>query len=506
MKMEREIHHIDEYFNEGLGNLEVNPPEEVWNNITKELDRKRRVRLFTIWTGLAAGLALFISLGIYVINYPKPQNIVASKTNLNTPKNSNIDKTDISNNKQSNKIDTPRKAQIGKPQGSHYQESAKNTAKQGLNANENANPDLKSDDHSTLKDNNSVLKDDNVVIKDNNIVKLDKDPLTDQKPEGMHITSTQDPFATNNSKKTNQENTTPANQFNSKQPEASKLANIDIIDPIVQQDKPKRKHWSFEGQVAPQYSFRNVSTTNGNAQKGSLYNSSEDGLMAYVGGVKVNYATSKRLTIQTGVFFSVMGQSYKVDDVSLPNSSGMTTYAYSQKSAYWLNNSIGPIVTHGSKQASPQSQTISSTDAVYSSIYINKASAGVLSAEQAVDGDNAKVIQQLKFIEIPVLARYLIIDGKIGCNLIGGVSTNILVNSDVILKQNGTRENIGETTNLQKLNYSSTVGIGIKYHWLKNVNLTLEPTYKYYLTSISLNDYKVHLYSFGIYTGLTFNF
>ena len=197
------------------------------------------------------------------------------------------------------------------------------------------------------------------------------------------------------------------------------VSNIEVVDPFLQfgeinnQEKAKIKHWSLEGQVAPQYSYRNISDMKGNTVSKKDYNKCEDGLVAYGGGFKVNYQTGRRLSIQAGVYYSVMGQAmnnvYEVKDQS-----GMATYAYdagNQKTAYWVPNSFGPI-QESQPSSSDQIKSVTSSNVYYSSIIANKASSvlkAVSSSEETLI-DNAKIIQQLKFIEIPLLARYKIID------------------------------------------------------------------------------------------------
>ncbi len=482
MKMEREIHHIDEYFNEGLENIEVNPPEEVWNNITKELDRKRRVRLFTIWTGMAAGLALFASLGIYFANNTnvKPQLVTSSKAILNIHQNLNTNKVQTLKSEQSYQTTGRLKSPVSEQPVNHALKKPRNV--------ETIKPvEIKSDN----------LAPDETI---NNLVILtDIYNFEDQSQQAKKEKSLE-PLNFNSSNATKQENKISSA---TKPIESNKIADIDAAAEPFLIEKPKPKHWSLEGQFAPQYSYRNVVKEDSK----SVYDENENGLVAYAGGVKVNYKAGKRLTFQTGVFYSVLGQTGKAYEIK--QASGISTYAGRQRSIYWLNNSWGPVILHDGQQSQTQNQSISSTDAAYGSVYVNKASASVLNA-LSTRGDeikNAKMIQQVKFIEIPVLARYLLIDKKIGCNLVGGVSTNVMVKNNIYIKQDGSKQDIAENGDLQKINYSSTIGIGINYHWFKNINLTLEPTYKYYLNALSLDENrKVHLYAFGIYTGLTYKF
>jgi len=501
--MEREIHHIDEYFTENLGNIEFIPPDEVWNNITKELDRKRRTRLFAIWTGMAASIAILISIGLYVGNIRK--NAEFADTQITSPKH-HTSKYVIAKNKDvvANNITVP---------------VIETTQKKSKDVKEKLIPELISNKDFNDKDTSIALK--NLIANDETGQNILVAPLKGQniltKVQNSLDVPSKDRIALISPKSSKLENNVPGIS-NTKQAKVNSLAYFDVIDPLqdskifTKQEKEKNKRWSVEGQVAPQYSYRNISEINGNLPNKAVYNKSEDGLVAYGGGLKVNYATGKRLSIQAGVYYSIMGQTMnKV--YAVKEQAGMSTYSTNQKSAYWLENCFGSISPKDSKLESSQTQSVASPDVVYSAVYVNGTSSSTFL--KAIDEsysngsliEHAKIIQQLKFIEIPFLARYRIIDGKIGCNLIGGVSTNVLVNNDVILKQDGARTIIGETDNLQRFNYSGTVGVGLTYQWFKQINITLEPTYKYYMNSITTNEnMKVHLYSFGIFTGLVYKF
>jgi hypothetical protein len=118
---------------------------------------------------------------------------------------------------------------------------------------------------------------------------------------------------------------------------------------------------------------------------------------------------------------------------------------------------------------------------------------------------DSKITQQFKFVEIPLLARYKIIDQRIGFNIVGGFAANFLINNDAIL--DGSAATKGSTQNINKIDYSGTIGIGVNYKLFENIGLSFEPTYKYYINSITSNSaIKVHPYSFGVFTGLTYRF
>jgi len=91
-------------------------------------------------------------------------------------------------------------------------------------------------------------------------------------------------------------------------------------------------------------------------------------------------------------------------------------------------------------------------------------------------------------VEIPVELTYKIIDSKFGLNLIGGFST-LLLNENVVSVSSPTYTIVlGEANNLNKIHYSSNIGLGFKYSIFKSVNLTFDPVFKYQLNTFSTNS------------------
>jgi len=49
--------------------------------------------------------------------------------------------------------------------------------------------------------------------------------------------------------------------------------------------------------------------------------------------------------------------------------------------------------------------------------------------------------------------------------------------------------------------------MGIEYSLSDKFSLNLEPTFRYYLNSFSdMNSMKIHPYSFGVFSGLSYRF
>ena len=119
----------------------------------------------------------------------------------------------------------------------------------------------------------------------------------------------------------------------------------------------------------------------------------------------------------------------------------------------------------------------------------------------------AGIEQHLDYLELPFNLRYTVIDRSFEVQLVGGVSTNFLINNYVTMETAAGQEEVGYLTNIRTVNYSGNAGLGMVYHVGRHLNLMLEPRFRYFLNSI--NDSSLPAtrpYSFGLYTSLNFTF
>jgi hypothetical protein len=115
--------------------------------------------------------------------------------------------------------------------------------------------------------------------------------------------------------------------------------------------------------------------------------------------------------------------------------------------------------------------------------------------------------QNFSYLEVPFVVKYKVIDKTFDFNLIGGVSSNLLVNNSVYASVNGGRYQVGKTQGMNAIIFSSSLGMGMEYNVNRNLSLNLEPTFRYYLNPFNeLSGLKFHPYSFGIFSGLSFKF
>ena len=119
------------------------------------------------------------------------------------------------------------------------------------------------------------------------------------------------------------------------------------------------------------------------------------------------------------------------------------------------------------------------------------------------------ITQYFEYLEIPVNVRYKILDKKLDVSLMGGISTNFLVGTDIRLNytDNSSKNTDYTTEGLNRINYSGLVGIGFEYPLFKNLILNLEPKFRYYMNPIDKEQvYDIHPYSIGVFSGISYLF
>lgn len=468
-------HHIDELFAKELGNIEIEPPQSVWNGIVKKLDNKKRIGLLYFRIGMAAGLALLFSLsGVYWYNHSSQKDnvLVASKNNsvLQSPSQQQTQPTlaaenTIADNSNSIiKTQLPINAKINTTQVNEQQTISRKNIEATIEATENLN-------NSSPTINGDIAKQDiaqEYMEPKSGIIAMNK-PVNEFVVDLNTDASSPEEIPTD-----------------------AQLTNVET--------KIKTNRWSIEAQVAPLYSYRNITSS---SELNTDFNNNESGMVSFSNAIKVNYQSSKRLTIQAGIAYSVIGQTLRNIYIQQPASNvGLKTSSMNANSR--VNTSFGLINNGAASEPQNMDQTSSLQYTFFNTVGVEKMSAYGSPNAAVTTRSNADIIQRMQVIEIPIMARYYIVTGKFNWHLTGGLSTNILIGNDALLSNDNSKEKIGQTDNLKPMNYTGIVGTGLGYAIKKNIILTLEPTFKYYLNSISTTEIKVHPYSFGLYTGICY--
>lgn len=259
---------------------------------------------------------------------------------------------------------------------------------------------------------------------------------------------------------------------------------------------PSRKgKWTIAALVSPTY----LSSSNSAAvEAANPMSDVEQPVVSYTGGIALAYKVSKRLSIQSGLYYASYGNEL----------SGITSFGGFREFDQVKGNSNFEVQTsHGTVYTNNADvYLIDNLSESRIASYFDKGSFDPSKA--SLEYLNNSLMQNLGYLELPVILRYKVIDRAFDFNIIGGVSSNLLVNNSVYASSDGSRYEVGKTDGLNMLLFSSSLGMGMEYSLSSKLSLNLEPTFRYYLNSF--NNYpgisNLHPYSFGIFSGLSYKF
>ena len=269
-------------------------------------------------------------------------------------------------------------------------------------------------------------------------------------------------------------------------------SNTNSVIP-VQTEEPKQKTSRFMlgGSLVPAL---NIVTGKGDNKTNSLLNG-ENSLPELTANISVRYSVNPRFSIQTGVGVTTMGQIVRGIDVY----AGLSNYySIKGKYTYSVQTSSGVVIA--------ENKDIRISDE--SGDRVNAVIAGVLDPSKLpLDYVNNDLRQRFRYLEIPVVARYKIIDRRIDMNVSGGFSYGYLIENVAFAKVDSRDVRVGYTEGVSKHALSSQMGLGVEYNISRSFTFNIEPVVRYSLTPFSnASDAADRSYSFGIFSGLFFKF
>lgn len=256
-----------------------------------------------------------------------------------------------------------------------------------------------------------------------------------------------------------------------------------LLDKTGEIQKPEKKKMKFElsGHFVPAYSSGTYSSSVKDARGVNYSDNQMEGLMNAGGGLRLSVSAGKRLSIQTGVYYSRMGQK-TTENAGVPGNATFTL----RNTANMKTTPLGNIKTR------TQAVAYRSAEAI------------VLNA---INGTDQTLEQVFGTLEVPLHLRYLLNDNKIRFSLSGGFSGNFIVNNKVYLKSSEGKELLGSTENIRNFNMSTDLGLGVEYPITRKIRIMVEPGFKYYLNSLSEDksiDFKPYLFTFSTGIGIEF--
>lgn len=438
------------------------PPEALWTSINSQINEGKRGRGLIIFLAVAAGLALALTVGIALFTDRTVEDIAE-------------DPVIIEESKILNEAPKDEAKAIGPESTMPLQVTEKNVPKPVSSKREKP-----------------------YSLKEKVILALEEE-LEDKEDTGQNFAETNVGKILPAAVDTSESNIFEASAHSvQEQDSLLKLLVSDEIQELIPEEKTNSGKWQLGASLAPQYSYRDVASLDASQNRDA--NSSESGKLTYSGGVQVNYTPSGRLTIESGLFYNRMGVNIgEYSNFMDGRMSAAVEFAEPRAgNVVSISNSMGTVVAD---DKSLFVNNYSENDAVAD--YHLLTPKALTYNDAAVNGFS----QTFEFIEIPVNVKYTIIDREFKIQLIGGMSTNLLINNSLSASTNNGTEQIGEFTDLHAFNYSGNAGIGFIYDFAKNFSLSIEPRFRYYLNSINISYLPTtRPYTFGLQTGVNYTF
>ena len=471
----------DQKFRERLQHFEADPPDQVWHEIASALQsdkRKKRV----LWIGrMAASVALLLAIGgawLWLGRAPETQMAEKDTREQTIPEEMAREEAEIPETRTPL---TDSGADLPVAMAEQQETSGEITQSAGRTR-EFASGHSVHGPETSLADANIPGGSGERITGD---APYEEDLETvPSMPATQFLTDLQDPVVT------------PAIRPYSP-PLPDEGEGIDVFDQLGEETKLRQDKWGVGTQVSPIYSYRNLEVAGASAASASYYNDVEEGIVSYAGGLSVHYAPLKRLSVQSGLYYSSMGM--KVGNAYYASMDSKESFLDQTSTIQAsINNSTGIIETQQGLDYAYAANPVPQGGMDLSSQSLRANTSVVPTGE---------ILQQFEYLELPLILRYRVVDRKLGFHLLGGLSSNFLVGNSAYYREDGNKEPIGTTGNLRPVNYSSVVGLGVDYSITRRFHINLEPTFRYYLNSINTGSLiKSHPYTIGFFTGLLYTF
>ena len=518
---------IDRLFQEKFKDFEATPNEKIWKNIESSLQEKEeKRRIIPFWWKLS-GVAALIAVGFFIGNkytgnsnfqIPNPKNDVVTKTTISNDAMSNENTTIVASEKgkrneeisklnQNSTSENKNLVNDNEPQNvenkavvsnNSVSKSIKNKKQNAStfvnNSNENvvvSNKDKSKKSQNSSEKNKLNLNEKNNTVANNAQEKANQ--LSEKNKTNAIVTTDSKVKNTNeieikksekeilNSEKTtNPEVIATVTDIEKEDEIASSLANsTNELEAILAQketDKKKKNptetnRWQITSAIAPIF----FGSTSNDSPVDAKFNSNSktyENSMSY--GVGLQYNLTKKLAIRAGI--NKLDLDYATNDVAfLENTQNVESLvAVSEENTLqFVANGANPVD-------------------------------GFTLASNTVN--NGTLRQEFGYYEIPFELSYAVIDKKIKVNIITGLSTLFLDGNTISLTSPKYNMALGEANNVNKVNFSTNVGLGINYNLYKSFYLNLDSILKYQMNTFNSNSGDFNPYIIGLYSGLSYKF
>ena len=460
---------LDELFREKLLNYEQEPPAYLLDNILDGIAQNRRKKRLIWWriSGVAAALLLAFVTGWQLNNSDSPKN---AETALVKPNGGN---EPALRNKipETKSTDVIAAIQEEKPVESHMQNS----------------PDaIKNQVSSKIKSSGKVL------VTTNNehiVVERNAEDFSILKPlKGLLLKAEKNVVL-------QRKNQVPQAGVSSGKSIDQQIMEMNKQMLMAENSKGRKASWSVGAQVSPEYN--GAQSSHSQAYASNMLKTKAN-TVDLAGGVSVEYKKGKRWSLQSGIYYSGMGQT------SGNSSNGLS---YANDGANYLNNTTVKVDATNNRYSMNSNAGVVELNSIPAGMVLGASLDDKTYFSSAVVVSQNTFIQDFDYLEVPIYLRYNLIDSRFGISMMGGLSSNILVGNRLYLDSSLGKSLVGRTKDLETFNYAGMLGLGFKYGLTNRLSLNVEPRLKYFLNSLSSNSSVTYKpYTFGVFTGLSYDF
>ncbi|MEZ5195960.1 MAG: outer membrane beta-barrel protein [Bacteroidales bacterium] len=470
--MNQDNRHIDQLFKNGLKGVGEKPPVYAWDRLNRDLDKAytNKPLVYFRWIAAVALILIAFGSGYYIATLNVNKNLQSETINIpsseiQSPESALSNSTDaIDSNDLLNDIEAPVSSLVmNKPE-------IKNSEIQNNFIQTDTEPNQNLLESSNTEFSQRVTRLEKISWNSMNMVEFDNVLLNDKMVIGQN---TRIDIAKNGTGKFN--------------------TGINPINPLneYQYDDPDKKKsnqaWAVGAQFAPVISYRDISNTYGSQNNGSPdeksdLNNMEESLLSYAGGVEINFNLNKRWSIQSGAYYSRIGQ---VNSDALNFKQENNDYLL-----FSINTSTGNIniafekVPDDVRKITPPKDTL-----------------------EAINIGDVKIVQNFDLFEIPLMLKYKFLHKKLSISFAGGLSPAYLLDNTTYLEVDNAKYDIGSSSNLNSVIINSSFSLGFDVALSKKFSFNMEPTFKYSLNPLN-NDsqFDYHPYYFSWFTGVKYKF
>ncbi len=479
---------IDQVFKDRLKDYQETPEERVWESISASLDKKKsRRRVIPLWWRLG-GIAAALALLIYVF-LPAGSEVPASEV-TDSEKPAAIEESATPGNRQS--ADTLEDQNAVVEQGENATEISGGIPQQPAETTKIVRQEAASKIGAGKAEENRILTGNTELEPKANQALANRDTEESSDPKrtiGNEVKEAETRIAKNDVL------IARAGEQNPKNPDVPQEAVVatekekkSIFEALEEQEEEAiaeatSGRWSVGPMVAPVY-FNTL--TEGSPIHSNFVANSKSGNVNLSYGVAVSYQITDKLSVRSGLHRVDYG--YDTDEIRFSSSLTASTSTLIDNIDYDTNSRTLVVES----QASRGTQESAAFDA-------NEVNAPSPARE-------GRMVQDFGYLEVPMELQYNLIDKKLGVNLIGGLSSLFLMENSVTLVADDAATSMGEANNINEVNFSTNVGLGLYYRFTPKMQLNLEPMFKYQLNTFSESAGNFQPFSVGVYSGLSFKF